>query len=130
MTVEIATDETASPTKNKPRAAVLRCATAIRLRLRVRASTAPGGVIAVKAAHGARSIRARIPPMMTSRCRDDGEHAADLSPSARLLDELQLYGHRPFEDEPDPRPLPDPKGSRARSPTIRRARCDALRDPA
>ena len=30
------------------------------------------------------------------------------SPSAYLLDELQLYGHRPFEDELDPRPLPEP----------------------
>ena len=33
-------------------------------------------------------------------------HAA--SPTAALLDELQLYGHRPFTDEPDPRPLPEP----------------------
>ena len=32
-------------------------------------------------------------------------HAA--SPTATLIDELQLYGHRPFTDEPDPRPLPD-----------------------
>ena len=29
------------------------------------------------------------------------------SPMAHLLDELQLYGHRPFDEEPDPRPLPD-----------------------
>ena len=29
------------------------------------------------------------------------------SPTASLLDELQLYGHRPFQDEPDPRPLPE-----------------------
>ncbi len=35
---------------------------------------------------------------------DDG-HA--VSTTASLLDELQLYGHRPFDDEPDPRPLPD-----------------------
>ena len=27
--------------------------------------------------------------------------------SAQLLQEMQLYGHRPFEDEPDGRPLPD-----------------------
>ena len=39
--------------------------------------------------------------------------AADLSdhdapsPSAHLLDALQLHGYRPFQDEPDPRPLPD-----------------------
>jgi hypothetical protein len=29
------------------------------------------------------------------------------SPTARVLDELQLYGYRPFDDEPDPRPLPE-----------------------
>jgi YspA, cpYpsA-related SLOG family len=33
-------------------------------------------------------------------------HAA--SPTAHLLDELQLCGHRPHQDEPDPRPLPEP----------------------
>ena len=33
---------------------------------------------------------------------DDGA-----SPIAHLLDELQLYGHRPFDDAPDPRPLPE-----------------------
>jgi hypothetical protein len=29
------------------------------------------------------------------------------SPTAHLLDELALYGHRPGEDEPDPRPMPE-----------------------
>jgi hypothetical protein len=29
------------------------------------------------------------------------------SPTDHLLAELQLYGYRPFQDEPDPRPLPD-----------------------
>jgi len=29
------------------------------------------------------------------------------SSSDYLLTELQLYGHRPFQDEPDPRPLPE-----------------------
>lgn len=29
------------------------------------------------------------------------------SPTAHVLEELQLYGYRPFEDEPDPRPLPE-----------------------
>ena len=28
------------------------------------------------------------------------------SPTAHALDELQLYGYHPFQDEPDPRPLP------------------------
>ena len=34
------------------------------------------------------------------------------SPTAHLLDALQLYGYRPFEDEPDPRPLPEPQNAR------------------
>ena len=29
------------------------------------------------------------------------------SPTDHVLSELQLYGHRPFQDEPDPRPLPE-----------------------
>lgn len=29
------------------------------------------------------------------------------SSTGRMLQELQLYGHRPHQDEPDPRPLPD-----------------------
>ena len=29
------------------------------------------------------------------------------SPTAHVLNELQLYGYRPFDDEPDSRPLPD-----------------------
>jgi len=46
--------------------------------------------------------------MTTNRCSHDGEHTVDLSPAAHLLEELQLFGHRPFEDEPDSRPLPEP----------------------
>jgi hypothetical protein len=41
--------------------------------------------------------------------RDDSDfeppHAS--SPTDHILTELQLYGHRPFQDEPDPRPLPE-----------------------
>jgi hypothetical protein len=42
--------------------------------------------------------------------RDDGnfETAQTASPTDRVLAELQLYGYRPFHDEPDPRPLPEP----------------------
>src|SRR3546814_12715308 len=29
------------------------------------------------------------------------------SPTSSLLDELQLFGHRTFEDDPDPRPFPE-----------------------
>ena len=38
---------------------------------------------------------------------DDAEPAHAASPTARLLDELQFYGHRPYQDDPDPRPLPE-----------------------
>ena len=31
------------------------------------------------------------------------------SPTEHVLTELQLYGYRPFSDEPDPRPLPETK---------------------
>ena len=37
---------------------------------------------------------------------DDELHHAS-SPTAHLLDELQMYGYRPHDDEPDPRPLPE-----------------------
>jgi hypothetical protein len=36
---------------------------------------------------------------------DEPEHAQ--SQTAYLLEEMQLYGYRPFEDEPDQRPLPE-----------------------
>lgn len=42
---------------------------------------------------------------------DDVPHAA--SPTAHLLDELALYGCRPGQDEPDPRPLPEAERARA-----------------
>jgi YspA, cpYpsA-related SLOG family len=38
-------------------------------------------------------------------------HAA--SPTAHLLDELALCGHRPGHDEPDPRPLPEPDAAQS-----------------
>jgi hypothetical protein len=40
---------------------------------------------------------------------DTEPHAA--SPTAHLLAELALYGHRPGADEPDPRPLPEPEAA-------------------
>jgi hypothetical protein len=38
---------------------------------------------------------------------DDFEPHHSSSPTDQVLHELQLYGFRPFEDEPDPRPLPE-----------------------
>jgi hypothetical protein len=37
----------------------------------------------------------------------DTHEPAGESPTATILHELQLYGFRPFQDEPDPRPLPE-----------------------
>jgi hypothetical protein len=41
--------------------------------------------------------------------RDDTEFSSPRTSSTTdfVLAELQLYGHRPFQDEPDPRPLPE-----------------------
>ena len=44
--------------------------------------------------------------MTTDHLPHDEPPHAD-SPTSSLLAELQLYGHRPFQDEPDPRPLPE-----------------------
>jgi len=38
---------------------------------------------------------------------DDFEPHQSSSPTGHVLQELQLYGYRPFHDEPDPRPLPE-----------------------
>ena len=47
--------------------------------------------------------------MTEFRDDDADEIFHNASPTAHLLDELQLFGHRPFHDGPDPRPLPEPR---------------------
>jgi hypothetical protein len=59
--------------------------------------------VAVKAARRGRQTGNRNMDRNGSNTESD----AQPSPTAHLLDELQLYGYRPFADEPDPRPLPD-----------------------
>jgi hypothetical protein len=44
--------------------------------------------------------------MATDRDHADFEPPHTSSPIDHVLSELQLYGYRPFQDEPDPRPLP------------------------
>ena len=45
---------------------------------------------------------------MTTEHDDTGvEPPHTSSPTDHVLTELQLYGYRPFQDEPDPRPLPE-----------------------
>lgn len=55
--------------------------------------------------------------MTTDHDNPEHEPPHTESPTASLLAELQLYGHRRFQDEPDPRPLPDER-------TIRTALAD------
>src|SRR5882724_8307317 len=45
--------------------------------------------------------------MATDRDDTDFEPSHSSSPTDHVLTELQLYGHRPFQDEPDRRPLPE-----------------------
>ena len=45
---------------------------------------------------------------MTTDRDDTHELTSHASAAESILTELQLYGHRPFQDEPDPRPLPEP----------------------
>src|SRR6185437_1301378 len=77
--------------------------------LRVLVRSACRLVIATKAAMGA-ADPAKGPRAMTTDHDDtEFEPPHDSSPTDHLLGELQLYGHRPFQDEPDPRPLPEGK---------------------
>src|SRR5467141_128087 len=40
---------------------------------------------------------------------DDIEPAHGASATEHVLSELQLFGYRPFDDQPDPRPIPEGK---------------------
>ncbi|GEP59083.1 hypothetical protein RSO01_62490 [Reyranella soli] len=62
-------------------------------------------MIATKAAVGAADPRKDI--TMATNDDPDFEPVHDASPTDHVLTELQLFGHRPFEDEPDARPLPE-----------------------
>ena len=44
---------------------------------------------------------------MTNEDDDTFEPHHSASPTDHVLTELQLYGFRPFHNEPDPRPLPE-----------------------
>jgi len=61
----------------------------------------------MKAATGAvRQIKGTR-DMMNDLTLNTYEPNQTASSTAHTLEELQLYGYRPFEDEPDPRPLPE-----------------------
>ncbi|WP_349437737.1 DUF2493 domain-containing protein [Pararhizobium sp. A13] len=58
---------------------------------------------------------------------DDGHephHAS--SPTDRFIYEMQIYGYRPFQDEPDPRPLPEEPAVQASLTTIFEALLEML----
>jgi hypothetical protein len=63
-------------------------------------------VIATKAAMGA-ADPAKGLTMTTDHDDTEFEPPHSSSPTDHVLNELQLYGYRPFQDEPDPRPLPE-----------------------
>jgi YspA, cpYpsA-related SLOG family len=63
-------------------------------------------VIATKAAMGA-ADPAKGLTMTTDHDDSEFEPPHSSSPTDHVLSELQLYGYRPFQDEPDPRPLPE-----------------------
>src|SRR5690606_18211870 len=67
----------------------------------------PPSSVAMKAARVAANP-ATEHPMITD---DDFEPHHSASPTNHVLTELQLYGFRPFQDEPDPRPLPEDRKS-------------------
>src|SRR6476619_5446618 len=45
--------------------------------------------------------------MTIERNETDQEQSYAASPTDHVLTELQIHGYRPFQDEPDPRPLPE-----------------------
>jgi hypothetical protein len=75
------------------------------LRSAVQTRSARRQVIAAKAAMGAADPARKI-TMTTDHDSADPELPLASSSTDYVLTDLQLYGHRPFDDEPDPRPLP------------------------
>lgn len=65
---------------------------------------------------------------MTRLSNDTAEPQHASSPTDRFIYEMQVHGYRPFEDEPDPRPLPEEQVVRASITTIVDALCDMLGD--
>jgi len=86
----------------EPGSAVLRRAAARRFASGCRSRPPDGCSSPVKAATSAAE-----PTVEETAMTIDHEPPHAASPTAHVLAELQLYGWRPFQDEPDPRPLPE-----------------------
>jgi hypothetical protein len=65
----------------------------------------PAAFVAMKAAMGA--VDPTRETVMNTNRDDEFEPHHSSSSTDQVLHELQLYGYRPFHDEPDPRPLPE-----------------------
>jgi hypothetical protein len=64
----------------------------------------------------------------TDYLNGDANDDNNVSPTSHLLAELQLFGYRPFEDAPDPRPLPEDRHVRGAIADIFDALIVALQD--
>ncbi len=64
------------------------------------------GEIATKAATGAAELER--PNTMATHLDDEFEPDHASSATEQLLEDLRLFGYRPLDDEPDPRPAPEP----------------------
>ena len=68
--------------------------------------------------------------MTIERNETDYELPYATSPTDHVLTELQLHGYRPFQDEPDPRPLPEARHRRCRRRRhLRRTHRELERNP-
>lgn len=73
----------------------------------------------VKALHGCGVDLTKGATMLDDQdFRDERADVTMASPSAHLLDELQLHGYRPLEEEGDPSPLPSPEAAELALATI------------
>ena len=66
--------------------------------------------------------------MSTDEPLSEHEPEHEESPTAYLLQELALYGYRPFDDEPDQRPLPEARSAAGAVADIFDARVSCLND--
>ncbi len=73
-----------------------------------KAPAAPAFGLAIKAAEGAAQDTETPMTDRSDFTCELSEPVHESSPTARVLEELALYGYRPAPGEPDPRPLPDP----------------------
>jgi len=87
--------------------AILRCATAAVASLGGAGPVRPPPFVATKGRDERGRPDKREATMTIERTETDCDQPYATSPTDHVLTELQLHGYRPFQDEPDPRPLPE-----------------------